>query len=58
MSLGSILGLGCLCRPFPAGFNAVGRMVELERRGLGRTYLAAVPHLDTLPSLVGGELGL
>ena len=24
--------------------SAVGRMVEFERRGLGRTYRAAVPH--------------
>ena len=24
MNLGSILGLGCLCRPFPAGFTNLG----------------------------------
>ena len=24
MNLGSILGLGCLCQPFPAGFTILG----------------------------------
>ena len=35
MNLGSILGLGCLCRPFPAGFTNLGggrqpRSIELS----------------------------
>ena len=28
MNLGSILGLGCLCRPFPAGFTNLGGVVD------------------------------
>ena len=39
MNLGSILGLGFLCRPFPAGFTNLGggrqpRSIGLSTRGL------------------------
>ena len=48
MNLGSILGLGCLCRPFPAGFTNLAP-VGLE--------LLSCPGVPPGPSMEGAMLG-
>ena len=42
MNLGSIVGLGCLCRPFPAGFTNLGGGRQPRSIGLSTWTVAPI----------------